>query len=592
MCYSPIQIKNNSKVYRPLVSKDLLTVPCGRCRECQIQKKNDWFVRLFYEWKRTISLGGQTFFITLTYNTVSLPFVSTYWQRYSFLSNELEAFIKGTHLVKLDSEERSRLLTRWEHYCDMYGLCIDDYSIPEFSHSSFNSKHVSSFFKNLRQLLHNRNILLYSDEPLKYFLVCEYGDDKKRPHYHALVFVPVPVNETVFLDLCRRAWSYNVKLSQLPNEVGKRLDAMRIHGDTYCNFGIGDHKNWFDWFIEKVGNRYRVRHQYGFVNYSDRHPAIVDNILGVKYLTEYLNYYDNYLSSLGFDRLKDYLALFPSLDNYKGYENYQECLRELRDIFPFKRSSYNFGSNMLLELQSLSPDDLVSTLVENKVYIPSDKTIYRIPRYIKDRIMFERKEVFGLENPCVFLTSVGYDVMRVQFSESIKEKVMQYKETFQVLSNFLKDSDKVDFRTRFGYDMSFDFIPNYYNLALFDIVFNGVSFKHLTSDLWIYNLTDSEILDNAFDLYFCQLQSRVFCDDTQVLFQDLDYLHSHHKQYLYERTFNSLPEFIDYTRALEIIHYIRNTVLSRDAHSQTLKYSNRTAVRDALCVFRYGHFHS
>lgn len=592
MCYSPIQIKNNSKVYRPLVSKDFLTVPCGKCRECQIQKQNDWYVRLFYEWKRTKSLGGQSFYITLTYNDISLPFVSTHWQKFSFLEHELEAFIKGSHPVKLDDEVRSKLLSRWEHYCDRYGLSLDDYSIPDFSHTSFNRHHVRCFFKNLRQLLHNRNILRYGDEPIKFFLVCEYGDEKKRPHYHVIVFVPVPVNENVFLDLCKRAWSYNVKLSELPNEVGKRLDAMRIHGDNLCNFGIGDKKKWLDWSIERVGSRYRVRHQYGFVSYSVNHPAIIDNILGVKYLTEYLNYYDNYLSNLGFDRLKDYLALFPSLADYKGYENYQECLSDLRDIFPFKRTSYNFGSNMLLEFQCKSRDELVSTLVDNKVYIPSDTNIYRIPRYIKDRIMFERKDVLGLEHPCVFLTSVGYDVMRSQFSESIKDKVMQYKETFQVLSNFLMDSDRDHFKTRFGYTMSFDFIPNLYNLALFDIVFNGVAFKHMTSDLWVYNLTDTDILDNAFDLYLCQQRSRIFCDDTVVLFDDLDYLHMHHKQYLYERTFNSLPEFLDYTRALEIIHYIRNTVLLRDAQSQILKYQRTTAVRDALNVFRYGSLYT
>lgn len=68
MCVNPIKIKNRSSHFdenQPLY----FTVPCGKCYECLKAKRNEWFVRCYYEWKE----ADKAFFYTLTFNNVNLP---------------------------------------------------------------------------------------------------------------------------------------------------------------------------------------------------------------------------------------------------------------------------------------------------------------------------------------------------------------------------------------------------------------------------------------------------------------------------------------------------------------------------------------
>ena len=68
MCYSPIRIKNNRRNYRPMMDQMYITVPCGKCAECIASARDDWFVRLQYEWQSIVRSGGCGLFVTATYN--------------------------------------------------------------------------------------------------------------------------------------------------------------------------------------------------------------------------------------------------------------------------------------------------------------------------------------------------------------------------------------------------------------------------------------------------------------------------------------------------------------------------------------------
>lgn len=68
MCISPIKIKNRSAHFNEN-SPLYFVVPCGRCYECLKAKRNEWFVRCYYEWKQ----AQKAFFYTLTYNNDYLP---------------------------------------------------------------------------------------------------------------------------------------------------------------------------------------------------------------------------------------------------------------------------------------------------------------------------------------------------------------------------------------------------------------------------------------------------------------------------------------------------------------------------------------
>lgn len=94
-----------------------VTLPCGQCIGCRLEKSRQWAIRCVHEAK----LYEQNCFITLTYAGNKLP-------------------RKGS-LVKA---------------------------------------HFQKFMKRLR--------INFPDQKIRYFHCGEYGDKKKRPHYHAILF--------------------------------------------------------------------------------------------------------------------------------------------------------------------------------------------------------------------------------------------------------------------------------------------------------------------------------------------------------------------------------------------------------------------
>ena len=58
MCLHPIRIGNPTRRFVRGLSRPLLTVPCGHCKECISKQQDDWFVRSVFESKRVQSKGG------------------------------------------------------------------------------------------------------------------------------------------------------------------------------------------------------------------------------------------------------------------------------------------------------------------------------------------------------------------------------------------------------------------------------------------------------------------------------------------------------------------------------------------------------
>lgn len=597
MCYAPITIKNNSKLYRPLTSKDLVKVPCGKCRECQIAKENDWFVRIYYEYKRTIAQGGKVFFVSMGYNDAHLPILDTMSQEFSSLVPLLNDFFSNTEKYRLNEVDYQDLQARVDRYRSRYDVVSLD--IPQFRHACFNDEHITHFFKSLRQYLNSDGKLKYEDAPLKYFLCSEYGDEKHRPHYHVLIFLPIPLDTDYFLRICRKSWSYRVKRSLCPDYVLAQLDNCMKYGIKYCNFSTPNGRNWRDWHIQyqPTSKRYIVKRQYGFVNYSidkesGRLRPVIEDIRGCKYLTRYLNYYDNYLKDKGFEMLKDWIKLFPNFCDIVGYKPYRDKLHKLKLVFPIRRVSQNFGSLFYDELSCQSHEELVETLKRNEVIIPNEQKPYPIPTYIINRLCYKLDDVRGLPNKVSFLTPIGYQVFIDSLEDKLFARRQMYTETLKVLRSFLTKVDIDNFKDSFGFDISIINTPaigfNLRNLSLFDVVLNGVSVNHITQAIWLKDLTSAQILDNVYDIYLNQLALRTdFLKVPEVLFDDLYFLRVHNKSYLKRRCYNCLPQFDYYDKVLTVIHYIRRVVLERDAKEKTVCYKDSTLVREALNNFHY-----
>lgn len=120
MCFSPLSIQNpNSNDV-----KDRLTVPCGRCYACRMNKRIEWTFRLSKE----LAVASSAYFVTLTYSDLYVP------RKVDESTGEVDVKV----LRKVDLQQ---------------------------------------FIKSLRY---------YSK--FRYFAVGEYGERTFRPHYHILIF--------------------------------------------------------------------------------------------------------------------------------------------------------------------------------------------------------------------------------------------------------------------------------------------------------------------------------------------------------------------------------------------------------------------
>ena len=156
MCLNPKTIFNNTHCFAVGKSKLSFDVNCGKCDDCRSQKKNEWFLRCYYEFLETQKKGGCTFFLTLTYADEFLPHFDFHYK----------SFDDGQIVFKyLDS--------------------------PCFSYSD-----IHRFIKNLRTIIKRR----LGNIKLRYIVFPEYGDTTKRPHYHCLFYLSRNVKDKDFFQ--------------------------------------------------------------------------------------------------------------------------------------------------------------------------------------------------------------------------------------------------------------------------------------------------------------------------------------------------------------------------------------------------------
>ena len=116
-------------------------VPCGKCIPCQKKRRSDWSFRLEQEYLNSNS----AFFITLTYDDLHLPFVTS----------------KGKFSVKptLNKKDLQKYIKR------------------------LRNEHV----KFIKRVSSERKVKITS-RPIRYYAVGEYGTKTARPHYHLVLF--------------------------------------------------------------------------------------------------------------------------------------------------------------------------------------------------------------------------------------------------------------------------------------------------------------------------------------------------------------------------------------------------------------------
>lgn len=139
---------NNQKRYGCLkpIKLDGEAYPCGGCALCQAKRRRDWSFRLGVELRHSVS----AYFLTMTYDDINMPRVNGVGTLHK---RDCQLFMK-----RLRNNQR-KLIAK------MYKCTL----------------------KKADQLV--RDI---PDLKIKYYLVGEYGEKTRRPHYHALLFNVLP----------------------------------------------------------------------------------------------------------------------------------------------------------------------------------------------------------------------------------------------------------------------------------------------------------------------------------------------------------------------------------------------------------------
>lgn len=169
MCVSPIKVKSKNPYN---VSRTF--VPCGLCRECRRSKRMQWQSRLFSEVDEFHARRGWNVgFLTLTYQGPFLPHIP----RKFFKEGEYE-------------------------------------KIPCFSYDD-----IRRFVNCLRNyFLRSENLR----SAFRFFLTCEYGDKKHRPHYHGIFLFRPSISHEKMYKLIEDAWCGSSQY--IPQPRSKRLE--------------------------------------------------------------------------------------------------------------------------------------------------------------------------------------------------------------------------------------------------------------------------------------------------------------------------------------------------------------------------------
>lgn len=342
MCLRPGKIYNPThKLGMNLNQRYEIEIPCGNCCECKEQKKEEWYLRTYWQAKQTWDENGYILFDTLTYNNENLPHVSD--------------FIDFTRTVYKSSPEFDEIKCNYTvaDYGKRINLKDENAALyTDLNCSCFKSEDYRLFFVRLRRALDYRG---YDSTKLKYFLTSEYGSTEgltHRPHYHILFFVSdrslSPITLSNMIDRCWRKG--------------------RTDGVGYVHKGWVDSK---DYVLKKrvFGRGY---------NEDENHMRAVCNYVA-KYVMK-----DSEFQSVIDERLKKLMNYLYKEDDYEQRdEMYKKLVHELSQ---FHRQSKGFGEYAMNFIDDEQKETCMMYIPEKNS--PSGKKHIMMPMYYQLKLWY------------------------------------------------------------------------------------------------------------------------------------------------------------------------------------------------------------
>lgn len=289
-CLHPTVIERELLMPSGVLENRKITVRCGKCEACLLDRQMMWRIRLNEEFAACDS----AIFFTLTYDDEHLPYHP------EFDETILSAPITAEEIKQFSLPSKSRLRTYRlrrmysrpvvrafsDSFCDTHYITFrrDCDVIPGdpavfgansvnflsvrgltglFHPISYNSvvckRDVQLFLKRLRKRL--------APFRLRYFICSEYGPETSRPHYHGIIF-NYPVNKALPKE-------------KLLSEVESLLEATWQNGFVRADLCNGPRCNYCAKYCVKPSDALSVQRVPPFILCS-RRPAI-----GAAYLERY-----------------------------------------------------------------------------------------------------------------------------------------------------------------------------------------------------------------------------------------------------------------------------------------------------------------
>jgi len=165
-----------------------MTVPCGRCINCRLNRAQQWAIRITHE----AQLHDTNSFVTLTYSDENLPLHNSLNPRHFTLF--MKRLRKNLTTQKQKHEQNLTPITKKilnitvqpPAYVDVAAKSPGDRpgvhpSPPLIEAGSYTGR-------NLEELAGGASSNRAKRGPLRYYHCGEYGGQTRRPHYHAILF--------------------------------------------------------------------------------------------------------------------------------------------------------------------------------------------------------------------------------------------------------------------------------------------------------------------------------------------------------------------------------------------------------------------
>ena len=203
---------------------------------------------------------------------------------------------------------------------------------------------------------------------IRYFIASEYGSVTKRPHYHAILAWPSSLSYEKMHALCTHYWKKGFLFPRKPQGDGECLS------------------------FEVVGDATRA---LGYVSkYACKDIDFVDEIKGV-------DFYDN-------------------VKNYKEGTDERAYAQLFRNCQPFHIQSVSLGFETI---KNMSDEEKREVFVNGMSFV-GDGQIYRVPVYIKNKILFDNYYVYNSDGTRLVRREAS------QFFEKYGEEIFEEKSKF------------------------------------------------------------------------------------------------------------------------------------------------------------------